>query len=155
MTTLTTKHCRKCDKVKPVDDFNKCSRNTDGRQSSCKTCKKKLSKERYLLNKDHIKETNQAWSKRNRDRHDELRKDWRKKESNGRLTELTKTGHAPIWLTSTQRNVIKAIYREAKKQKLVVDHIIPLRGETVCGLHVPENLQLLSYRDNQLKSNHF
>lgn len=50
---------------------------------------------------------------------------------------------------------IKAVYREARKLGLTVDHTIPLRGETVSGLHVHNNLQMLPGSVNSSKGNKF
>jgi len=66
---------------------------------------------------------------------------------------------APHWLTPMQKAAISAMYAQARtmtkltKIKHVVDHIVPLRSEVVCGLHVPWNLQIMTHNDNCAKSN--
>lgn len=50
---------------------------------------------------------------------------------------------------------VDKIYDEARRLGLVVDHIIPLNHELVCGLTVPSNLQLLTWAQNAAKSNYW
>lgn len=65
----------------------------------------------------------------------------------------------PKWLTDAERAQIRQIYIDAMTVtritgvKWVVDHIYPLRGETVSGLHVPWNLVPMTRAANLIKSN--
>jgi len=70
-----------------------------------------------------------------------------------------KLQRTPSWLTQDHYKAISEFYIEAKVReketgiKFHVDHIIPLLGETVCGLHVPWNLQVITAYDNLVKGN--
>lgn len=66
------------------------------------------------------------------------------------------------WLTKKQIEEIADIYKQAKEleqiffnRKFHVDHIIPLQGKDVCGLHVPWNLQILTAEENKSKGNKY
>lgn len=66
---------------------------------------------------------------------------------------LSKQVATPRWLTAEQRAEMKDWRRVGSVIGKQVDHIVPLRGETVCGLHVPWNLDFLSPRENAKKGN--
>lgn len=65
----------------------------------------------------------------------------------------------PPWLTKDQKNAMKQLYIEAQRltkltgERYVVDHIVPLINDEVCGLHVPWNLRVITQDENLVKSN--
>jgi hypothetical protein len=65
----------------------------------------------------------------------------------------------PCWLTPEDKLEIRIKYRTAIEvsrltgTRHAVDHIIPLQGESVSGLHVPWNLQVIPQEVNLKKSN--
>jgi len=71
----------------------------------------------------------------------------------------TKLNATPKWLSKNDLDWIDAYYVEAQKHKemfgmvLAVDHIVPLKGKQVCGLHVPWNMCLRTKSDNSKKHN--
>jgi len=73
-----------------------------------------------------------------------------------RASRLLRT---PKWLDDKQIEQIVYIYNYAMNKtcstgiKHHVDHIVPLQGKTVSGLHVPWNLQVLPEPQNISKSN--
>lgn len=70
-----------------------------------------------------------------------------------------KLNRTPLWLTDTQLNQIDIFYDAAKRLsdelglRMEVDHIIPLQGRDVSGLHVPWNLQVIPAVENRRKYN--
>ena len=65
----------------------------------------------------------------------------------------------PKWLSPNQLMEIRLKYRLAIEMtratgvRYAVDHEIPIHGESVCGLHVPWNLKVITQEENLRKSN--
>lgn len=79
----------------------------------------------------------------------ELRKKLKNLNSEMKRSRLEKA--TPSWANLNQ---IREVYRN-RPDGFEVDHIIPLRGKGVCGLHVPHNLQYLPKAENRKKGNKY
>ena len=96
-------------------------------------------------NRETLKLKNQIWEKNNPD----------KVAARVARRRAAKLNQVPKWFDP---NAVKRVYERAKELRLSgqdvhVDHIIPLQGRNVCGLHVHDNLQILSANANRRKSN--
>lgn len=102
-----------------------------------------------LENKDKVKEQLSNWRVNNKD----IKNALAAKRRSFKVQAL------PKWLTKDHLNEIKSIYKEANNLtkstgiQFHVDHIIPLLNDSVCGLHVPWNLQILTAEENMRKGN--
>lgn len=67
----------------------------------------------------------------------------------------------PKWLTVDDKWLLREAYALAKLRTKMfgfaweVDHVIPLRGQFVSGLHVPTNVQVIPKAENRQKRNYF
>lgn len=112
------------------------------------------------------KETRKKWKKNNTEKVRRINSKWRTKNkahmnalfAKRRCNKLLRT---PSWLTKDDFRFIGLFYKESKRLTEVtgvkhhVDHIIPLQGENISGLHVPWNLQILTEQENKKKHNNF
>lgn len=139
---MDLKICTKCNSEKPLSEYYSwfCkTRNKRRTNSCCKVCKDLQVAESHSKNPEGIKRWDRARYDKNRDR-------YREKGARYRACKLERT---PAWVDIKK---LQEIYKECPPG-YHVDHIVPLQGEGVCGLHVPWNLQYLPAKENLSKGN--
>lgn len=181
---MDTKECTTCGEAKSLTEFYKHNQGAQGVRSKCKVCWKGHNADWYAGNVDRVAEYGKSYRKRPGVYARKLEAglvvnltpeqlDKRRAVANKHAAKRTASGanaHAatkrravklqatPSWAND---QLIAAYYMEAKRLeeltgiKFHVDHIIPLQGALVSGLHVETNLQLLTAHDNQSKNNAF
>jgi hypothetical protein len=175
------KNCTRCHVNKPFEAFYSSSTLKSGYMSHCKECESTRSKvktkkyrdtrlvkaqEWRTNNKDAYLFAIQAWRQENPNRMKELYSNWaqaNKDKVNAKWMkrDAAKKNRTPSWLTQDEHWMIEQAYDIAAKRTQMlgiqfhVDHIVPLQGKTVSGLHVPWNLQVIPAKLNQQKSNRF
>lgn len=131
------RRCATCDQIKDISEFVSDVSRTSGVTGYCKPCACKSTSIFKLDNPDYHKE----YRRKNPEQHREY----------GATYRATKDKLTPSWANLEK---IKEIYNNCPKG-MHVDHIIPLRGRLVSGLHVENNLQYLTPSENFKKSNSF
>ena len=176
---IESKTCKKCNKTKELAFFSRHSSTKDKHSNVCKECDNIRNKQWYLDNKQHKLNLCKEYKSKNKEKislagkeyyqktkEEYLQRQKRYRDSNKskgaakrakyRASLLKRT---PKWLTSNDLAVIDAKYAMAKWLseivgiKYEVDHVVPLQGKLVSGLHTPDNLAIIKSSINRSKGN--
>lgn len=157
------KKCKQCGVEKALDAFYKHPSGKCGVKSKCKLCYISNQKKYYYDNATERIAYQLEWEKNNRDKKLQNRALYNKRHPEKHLASnaARRARERNDKLTEEQKRVIQGLYRLAKLYRFItgehwhVDHIIPLRGERVSGLHIPANLQVVPASYNLSKGNRF
>jgi hypothetical protein len=151
------KFCTKCSTEKSLDLFY-------SKQSSnwCKACHKNYRDSR----KEKVSELSKNWNCKNKERASLTRKIWKQKnKSLNRAYSLNrlakKKQRVPSWFGELDELVMKEAHDLAFRRgkitgvKWAVDHIIPMNGKLVSGLHIHNNIQVITASENCKKHNKY
>lgn len=137
LACIQYKHCNICNIPKHYKEFHLDKNNSTGIYRICSFCRNPKQKSYYKNNLRYYKKYLIL-----------NRKDYTRRNAFRRASKLKATPH---W---SDLDKIKEIYKSCP-EGYVVDHTYPLISDWVCGLHVPENLQILEAYENASKGNRY
>lgn len=166
--------CTSCNAEKSLDNYHRRNNRPNGIFNICKECQKEKSAKRYQANKKQYAKKQAEYKKANKSKVAEwgakyyaqnsekvAAKSKKYRENNkehlsaymrmySAKRHATKLKAIPLWF---EKEKVTLIYKKAQEWGFQVDHVIPLQGKNVCGLHCWANLQLLDKSSNASKGN--
>ena|SRR5665213_779655 len=158
------KTCSACRDDKSLEQFNKNKALKDGLDNQCKLCARTSKNKWKKANKVAIARQHAKYYAKYRSKSLARVKQWRlnnlsKAAILGKSRSKAIRERTPKWLTELHYAQMDLFYQSARALtkeldiKFQVDHIIPIKGKNVSGLHVPWNLQVLPASLNISKGN--
>lgn len=130
---------------------------------SCCACNREAQKTWAKKNPEKKAAKDKKYQMQNLDKFNTRTKKWRdanpgKERDRVAKRRAAKISRTPTWLNAGQLFEIQCIYKYCASLRsiglnFVVDHIEPLRGNEVSGLHVPWNMRVITFTENARKSN--
>lgn len=133
-------------------------------RSENKDRKNETARKWYNKNRERLLAEKRIWNDQNKDAVNKSRDKWvaaniGKAKNVKKVYKLSRLDRVPKWLTKEQLTEIDFFYLYSNwltKNTGIqhhVDHIVPLKGKKVSGLHVPWNLQVIPAVENLKKHN--
>lgn len=134
-----SKFCTSCQTYHPYAEFYRNPSTTDGFATSCKRSALRVRRARNVAPALRTKPTIRSKA------YESFRTVW---------NNCKKIHRVPGW---ADQDAIHEVYRARAERGagFDVDHIVPLRGYNVCGLHVHYNLRIISSTENKIKGRAF
>ena len=146
---------RHCDKQYYQDNSNQVKQTVAKYRAKNPEKVSQVKKDWYELHKEHVVQKSKKWAEINPQKMRQSRKKYNslndgKKNALLAKYRATKIQATPPWF---EKDLVEIVYIKANEWGFAVDHIIPLQGKNVCGLHCWANLQLLDPLLNSSKGN--
>lgn len=124
--------------------------------------RKKTSKQYYESNKEKCHDSTKKWRNKSGMAYEYVKRSRAKNPSLMQFANAkrhaSKMKRTPSWLNLGHWFEMESVYKYCSALRKIgldyeVDHIVPMQGQFVSGLHVPWNLQILTGKENSSKGN--
>lgn len=157
------KACNVCRLTKEPGEFHRRAASPDGVGYSCKDCARRRAQSHHTNNRVAANTARSARYRANPAHHQDVTRKWAR-ENRGLMNayakacRLKREQRMPRWAdfeAIAEVYVRAAFLTRILGEQFHVDHIVPLNGRDVSGLHVHTNLQILDAVENMRKQNNF
>lgn len=170
------KTCAHCGERKSATEFHRKAEMPDGRRGICRVCIAEKARRYRLDNPEVVAASKRRWAERNPESGREAARRYRQDDRRGgdggitRIRRQNPEAYASLQAKWAKRRAdrlratpswhdpvkVRSLYLQAGRMRRAghdvhVDHVIPLRGKFVCGLHVHNNLRIIPATENIAK----
>jgi hypothetical protein len=158
--------CSICTLEKKKEDFPKAKTCVSGYRSYCRICKNKQTSSYYYKDKERHRQSADKWAQENQDKVREIKASWKKRnpvytKADRAKRSAIKRSAEVLWdieftnFVFEEAHHLRGLRDASSGFKWHVDHVIPLQGKLVCGLHVWNNFAVIPAIINMRKNNKY